>query len=161
MAKPRWVARSAWVLGGLSIATLAAVFFAFGCNLASIGQRLDTEGVTTTATIVAKDERSRRVNPKAGLPEYAPDYFVTYRFVDSGGGFAFNETRVSATFFRRVGVGATTPVRYLPDSSMRSEVEFGSTGALSFQGVFGGGMGIISGLGMALVALLKPRWLAI
>lgn len=154
------MARSAWILGGLAIAALCGVFFVLGCNRAWIGQRLDAEGVTTSATIVEKDQRSRHVNPKSGQPEYAPDYYVTYRFVVGDDTYVFNEARVSATFFRRTGLGASTPVRYLPDNPKRSEVEFGSTGAASVQGVFGGGVGVAFGLALALVALVRPRLLA-
>lgn len=148
-------------LAGLTIAALGGVFFVLGCNLAWIGQRLDAEGVKTSATIVAKDERSRRVNPKSGQSEYTPDYFVSYRFVVGDGTYTFSEARVSAAFFHRTSVGAATPVRYLPDIPKRSEVEFGSMGAQSFQGVFGGGAGVIFGLGLAFVAVARPRWLGL
>lgn len=144
---------------GLAMAALCGVFFVLGCNLAWIGQRLDADGVTTSATIVAKDERSIRGNPKSGQPEYRPDYFVTYRFTTSDGTAHFNEVGVSPTFFLRSAIGGSTPVRYLAENPKRSEVEFGHTGASSFRALVFGGLGALLGAGILVSAVFRPQWL--
>ena len=160
MAKRRWISRAGWIVGGLGIAALCGPFLLLGWNLAQVGWQLEAQGVVASATIVAKNERSRLVNPKSGQPEYAPEYFVTYGFAASDGTHSISEARVSATFFRRMSIGAVTPVRYLPDNHKRSEVEFGSIGSSSLGGLLGGGLGVALGLGLVLVAVVRPRLLA-
>jgi len=148
-------------VSGISVSLAVVAFFgmvfALGWDRARIGQQLAAEAITATATIAAKNERSRYGSLKAGLLEFTPDYFVTYRFAASDGTDRLNEVRVSPTFFVRAVVGATTPVRYLRNDPRQSEVEFGSFEASALGALFGGGMGVLFGLGLAAVALVRPR----
>ena len=161
MAKPRWAKRSLAVLGGLAITAVFGTFLVLGWSSAQLGHQLETEASMTSATIVAKDQRTVRAGPKSGQPEYRPDYFVTYRFTASDGAEYSSETGVSPTFFTRTAVGATTPVRYLADNPKRSEVEFGHTGASSFRALVFGVFGTLIGFGVLASAAFRPQLLGL
>ena len=161
MPKPRWAKRSLAALFGLAVTAVFGTFLVLGWSSAQLGHQLEIEASTTSATIVAKDERSVRANVKSGQPEYRPDYFVTYRFTASDGIEYFSEVGVSPTFFLRTAVGDTTPVRYLAENPKRSEVEYGHTGASSFRALAFGGFGTLIGLGVAAAAVFRPRLLDI
>ena len=157
----RAIAIVAPVAAGVGLACVSGVIFSLGWETARAGQQLETLGVTTTATIAAKDERSVRGGVKAGQPEYRPDYFVTYRFTATDAAAYFSEVRVSPTFFFAAKVGGPTPVRYLPENPKRSEVEFGHTGASSWSALALGGSGVLLGIGLAGVAIFRPALLGI
>jgi hypothetical protein len=161
LAKPRWVERSVSVLIGLVMAAVSGTFFALGWQVGQLGQQFETAASMTSATIVAKDERSVWAGAKGGQPEYRPDYFVTYRFTAGDGATHFNEVGVSPTFFYRAVVGRTTPVRYLAENPKRSEVEFGHTGASSFRALVLGGLGALAGIAVSASAVFRPHWLGL
>jgi len=143
------------------MAAVCSIFFALAWEQVQLGRQLETASSMTSATIVAKDERSVWAGAKGGQPEYRPDYFVTYRFTASDGTAHFKEVGVSPTFFYRAAVGDTTPVRYLAENPKRSEVEFGHTGASSFRVLVFGGLGALAGIAMSASAVFRPQWLGL
>jgi hypothetical protein len=161
LAKPRWAKQSLAALFGLAVTAVFGTFLVLGWSSAQLGHQLETEASTTSATIVAKNERSVRANVKSGQPEYRPDYFVTYRFAASDGIEYSSEVGVSPTFFFRTATGDTTPVRYLAENPKRSELEYGHTGASSFRTLAVGGFGTLIGLGVVAAAVFRPRLLDI
>jgi hypothetical protein len=161
LAKPRWAKRSLAALFGLAATAVFGTLLVLGWSSAQLGHQLEIEASTTSATIVAKDERSVWAGAKGGQPEYRPDYFMTYRFTAGDGTTHFNEVGVSPTFFFRTAVGDSTPVRYLAENPKRSEVEFGHTGASSFRVLVFGGFGTLIGLGVVAAAVFRPRLLKI
>lgn len=151
------IARLGHIALGLVIAGLGALLFSLSWNSSRVEQQLDAHGVYGTATIDAKQAAPYKGGVKNGEPMIRRQYFVSYSFQTSDGSTYASEATVSETFFLRSEVGASTPVRYVPDNPRFSEVEFGHMAPKNYLGLSGGGLFVLIGLGFAGVAIFRPQ----
>jgi hypothetical protein len=153
------IARFGNLIFGLVIAGVGALVFSLSWNSSGVQEQLEAHGVYGTATIDAKQAAPYKAvgGMKDGEPMIRLQYFVSYSFQAGDGSTYASEAMVSETFFLRSEIGASTPVRYVPDNPGYSEVEFGHMVVKNYLGLSGGGLLLLIGLGFAGFAISDRR----
>ena len=113
----------------------------------SYSARLQAHGVNGTATITDRFEERRAFVPGTS-DDPSTSYVLRFRYSTGSilaGDFKVRiaEQRVSKAFFDRLGVGDTTPIRFLPDDDRVFEIE---PGAMMAEGSNVGMIGLVIGV---------------
>lgn len=132
-----WVALIPLLLG------IGIVFV--GTLISEDAARLDTEGVDTQATIIAKREYERRSSNNASTTTY---YNLRYHFPLESGGLHYGDRDVSHDFYEEVDVTEQRPLRYLPSDPDLHEIEPGAVGENALYATIFGAVLLLIGAGL-------------
>ena len=146
----RAYARNPFLWVGLLCLCLALLFLPIGGLHLRDAQRLASDGVDTTATVVDHATHTSRTNNGNRRTSYS----VTLRYSDQRGGQHTTRLSVSSETYQRLGIGRQTPVRYVASDPTIAEVEPGENRR---NGLIMAGVGGASALGAALLLVFFLR----
>lgn len=143
-------ARNPFLWVGLLCLCLALLFLPIGGLHLRDAQRLASDGIDTTATVVDHATHTSRTNNGNRRTSYS----VTLRYADQRGGQHTTRLSVSSETYQRLGIGRRTPVRYVASDPTIAEVE---PGANRRSGMIMAGVGAASALGALVLLVLFLR----
>ncbi len=95
-----------------------------GTVISEDADRLGADGVEAMATVIGKQEFTRRSTNSAT----STDYYVRYHFPLGDGTLHYDRRSVSLSFYEEVEYGVQVPVRFLPADPSLNEIESGAIG---------------------------------